>query len=388
MTKEVVLFSDIELGAGKKTDDFVADNLLCEVITEVKKSKNPIDLINNGDTFDFLKCPIIRDRWSFYLQHVTPQIALEKLDLIYSSHKLVFDAWKSFLEDKKNNIYFIFGNHDYELLFPSIQDKIKEILNSDNVYFRLSYSNEYVFAEHGQQHDVYFEFDKNKVFRGYKDTIELNIPAIFSGFSVYFMDSKEWHPFLERIENKKSLYKLDLSVKREMAGLVVKYFLYNMLFAIHKYIFRGYFKLYLKTIWVSLKNLFKLHFDVISVEELKNITRKINKKIIFFGHIHEKVIATENKKEVFILDTWRDSYNVSDDAWFLIPKNKRYAKVILNEKDAEIRLYDLIPKTGKLIFKKVLEDELKYIEKVKETYKTIGIKDYDIKEQIIKINLI
>ena len=65
MVKEILTFSDIELGSGTLTDDFVADNLLIYTIEKHSKTDNAIDLIFNGDTFDFLKTPIIRDKWTF-----------------------------------------------------------------------------------------------------------------------------------------------------------------------------------------------------------------------------------------------------------------------------------------------------------------------------------
>jgi UDP-2,3-diacylglucosamine pyrophosphatase LpxH len=384
MAKEILSFSDTELGSGTLTDDFVADNLLIYTIEKYSKTDNPIDIVFNGDTFDFLKTPIIRDKWTFYLEHITPMNALEKLESIYKAHTKVFECWKKFLKTDKNKIYFIFGNHDYELLFPAVQERLKEILESKNIFFDYSYSEKRIYFEHGNMQDTYFTFDKKNVFRPYKNTVELNIPTLFSGFSSFFMDSKEWHPFIERINDKTILFKFNKSIKSEMLFLLIKYFGYNLIFSVYTYIIRGYFLAYLSMIKKSFVNLFKGHYDV-DINDLYEGVKKIPQDIVFFGHVHEKIETNIANKNIFILDTWRDEYKISPDVWFLMPKNKRFAKIII-DKNYEIKLYDYVPLGGKLIFSKVIEDEIKYVKKIAENKDSISIKDYELKEKTIIFN--
>jgi len=388
MTKELYFFSDVELGGGTITDDFASDSLLSEVIKNIAKSKHPVDLVFNGDSFDFLKCPILRKRFTFYLEHITVNVALEKLTYIYESHKTVFEAWKHFLKDKKNKLFFNFGNHDYELLFPEVQDQIKYLLDSQNVFFQEFYNDNKVYAEHGHQNDVYFAYDAKKVFKEINGKKELNIPALFSGFSAYFMDTKEWHPFLERIEDRNNLFKLHKGIKVQMIYLLSRFYFYNLVFSLYKYIARGYLSSYFSIIFFSLKSLLMRSFDVQLKKIMKGL-RKVpkNVKLVFYGHVHEKIneYNLRTNKKVIILDTWREEYSFSDNLRFLVPKTKRYAKVEI-DKDIKVTLYDLSAKGGKLPFDKVVDDEAKYIKKVFDDRNTYSLKDYEIEETSFTIN--
>jgi len=388
MPKELYVFSDVELGGGTVTDDFASDGLLVDVIKKINDSKGEIDLIFNGDSFDFLKCPIVRKQFTFYLEHVTVNVALEKLGYIYKSHENIFNAWKEYLKDKKHKLFFLHGNHDYELLFPEVQEKIKSILESENVFFQEYYFENKVYVEHGHLRDTYFAYDPKIIFREYKGKKELNIPALFSGFSTFFMDSKEQNPFLERIEDRRNLFAIVPSFRAKMIYLVIKYYIHNLIFAIYNYIARGYLRTYFRIISVSAMNLFRKNYDV-NPKELFKAVKELPKtaKIIVFGHVHEKVneIQQSSNKRVIILDTWREEYSFSDNLKFLVPKTKRYAKIVIDD-PLKVTLFDLSAKGGKILFEKVLEDEHKYSKKVFDDRNNISIDNFEIDETNFTIN--
>ena len=98
--KEIIVLGDIEMGAGNLTDDFISDNALFELISELKERPHPVDLILNGDIFDFLKCPYFKQNQLVYTRHVTEDISLSKLNLIYKAHERVFYALKRFVRNK------------------------------------------------------------------------------------------------------------------------------------------------------------------------------------------------------------------------------------------------------------------------------------------------
>ena len=60
--REIIVIGDIEMGAGTLTDDFISDKYLVKLINSLTRKKHPVDFVLNGDTFDFLKCPLIEDR--------------------------------------------------------------------------------------------------------------------------------------------------------------------------------------------------------------------------------------------------------------------------------------------------------------------------------------
>ena len=90
LEKEIISLGDIEMGAGNLTDDFISDKALAELISELSKRPHLVDLIFNGDTFDFLKSPYFKTNQLTYPRHITAEISLNKLNLIYHAHNKVF----------------------------------------------------------------------------------------------------------------------------------------------------------------------------------------------------------------------------------------------------------------------------------------------------------
>ena len=123
--KQIIVLGDVELGAGNRTDDFIADRKLAQLIIRLSKKSHPIDLVFNGDTFDFLKCPYMLNPTK-YTRYVSAEIALKKLELVYNAHPAVFHAMKQFGSKKNKKVIFIRGNHDVEIAFTEVQDKLKE----------------------------------------------------------------------------------------------------------------------------------------------------------------------------------------------------------------------------------------------------------------------
>ncbi len=59
MERETIILGDIEMGGGTLTDDFISDKALSHLIRTLSQRAHRVDLVLNGDTFDFLKCPSI-----------------------------------------------------------------------------------------------------------------------------------------------------------------------------------------------------------------------------------------------------------------------------------------------------------------------------------------
>ena len=138
--REIVVIGDVEMGVGNLTDDFISDKTLAKLINSLTKKKLPVDLILNGDTIDFLKCPYTENGKKKFTRHITAEISREKLKLVYQAHKEVFTALEKFVQKKKNSLYFIIGNHDQDLFFKTIRNDIRKILKSKaNIFFKLQY---------------------------------------------------------------------------------------------------------------------------------------------------------------------------------------------------------------------------------------------------------
>ena len=130
MQKLTLLFSDTELGEGNATDDFVEDELFIDTLQKNFHygKEYPIDFIFNGDTFDFLKAPYK----GTHPRHVTETISLWKLTRIQKAHPTFFKALHECLKtNPKSRIIFIHGNHDFDLEFKGVQQKLKDYITQD-----------------------------------------------------------------------------------------------------------------------------------------------------------------------------------------------------------------------------------------------------------------
>jgi len=138
--KTVLVISDLHLGAGPFVDgrknfleDFYFDDELVEFLYYYSSgaySEREVELIINGDLFDFLAVPFIR---YFDDEYWSEKAALEKLKMMIDAHPSVFVAFSKFLSIKGKRIVYIIGNHDAEMLFKGLQ---KYLLNQFPEYCR------------------------------------------------------------------------------------------------------------------------------------------------------------------------------------------------------------------------------------------------------------
>src|SRR3989338_1192213 len=202
MDKEVFVFGDIEIGGGTLTDDFIMDRELSKLFLKFSAIKTPVDLVLNGDTFDFLKCPVMRQGTFDYPRYVSADISIEKLESMQRAHPAFFSSLTKFVHNKDHRLFFIIGNHDQDLFFTKVQRRIKKTLGAkkDNVFFVMHYHEHDVYVEHGQQYDFINKVNLKRVFLNYQGEKILNFPWIELALISKFMSLKEEHPFLERIK--------------------------------------------------------------------------------------------------------------------------------------------------------------------------------------------
>lgn len=178
--RRLIVFSDTEIGAGGRTDDlpeasFLTDRLLA--LDEGPDSDLPIDVVFNGDTLDFMKTPYE----GAYPRHITTDVALGKLTAIAAAHPRFFAGLRRFLHSARGRrrVFFVTGNHDYEMVFPAVQATLRSLLGGDEdrvLFPGFSLRLGDVHIEHGCQADRMFAFDTAKPFVDYKGEPILNLP--------------------------------------------------------------------------------------------------------------------------------------------------------------------------------------------------------------------
>ena len=147
-----IIISDLHLGGGAADpgDDHVyQDNQLCRFIEKIPEaSQGKVELFINGDFLEFAQVkpevfkPVSSKLWC------SQEESKEKLKVIIDGHKDIFDALNTF-QGRKNQVTIAAGNHDVDLYWPDVQNRLKEVIG-DGLKFEL-----------GQ--DAYFRYGRRLV---------------------------------------------------------------------------------------------------------------------------------------------------------------------------------------------------------------------------------
>jgi UDP-2,3-diacylglucosamine pyrophosphatase LpxH len=176
----LVVFSDVEMGPGGDTDDFPNTSWLAELFLAYNLdpwADVAVDLVFNGDTFDLLKTPVD----GRFTHLVDEAVALAKMDRVIAAHPAFFRGLTEFLGHRRapRRVFFVVGNHDYELLFPAVQDAIRGAIGapSDTVVFPgfdVNFGD--VHVEHGSQADPLFRIAPEEPLIPWNGGAVLNLP--------------------------------------------------------------------------------------------------------------------------------------------------------------------------------------------------------------------
>ncbi len=365
MLKEIVILGDIELGAGTLTDDFISDKALSTFILSLSYKNKAVDLILNGDTFDFLKCPYISHGKSSFPRHITEEVSLTKLKSIYNAHFEVFEALRTFLKNTLHHLYFTIGNHDHDLFFHAVQQQIKKILNNNTrVTFSLVYEKHGVYAEHGHQYDLFNKIDPHDLFLKHEGKKILKFPWVSLVVISRFLDLKEEHPFLERIKPFPRLFEHHKPVVKKLSWRGITHFFHSLFYYPVRYYYDPTYNVPWDILSEVANRIRTVNWDVDKVVHVfKKERRKFLKqnKIYVFGHVHEKFIELRKKRVIIHADTWRDEYFMDKRTKILTPKAKRYVHVTV---DGQMLHWDLVTyPIARSVFHydDVIKDEKKFI---------------------------
>lgn len=173
----LVVFSDVEMGAGGQTDDFPQSDYLGRLIETYNRGPYadvPLHLVFNGDTFDLLKTSY----HGAYPTRITADVAVAKMTRVAGAHVAFFEHLRRFLRHDRapREVSFVVGNHDLELFFPEVQELVRTLCGG-----RASFPGERLRVgemqiEHGYQADSMFTLDANEPFIEFNGERLLNLP--------------------------------------------------------------------------------------------------------------------------------------------------------------------------------------------------------------------
>jgi UDP-2,3-diacylglucosamine pyrophosphatase LpxH len=192
------IISDCHLSAGRffegrlnVHEDFNFDDEMCDLFeyfstgTYGEGPDGPVDveLFINGDFLDFLNVPYKGE----FEDAITEELSLFKLEAILQGHPKVMAALRKFASQPNKTITYMIGNHDADLFFPKVQEriirewdpegqfpseKVTIIADRDRVRFEGG-----VEVHHGNQHEAVHVLNfEQPILDSYLDKPVLNIP--------------------------------------------------------------------------------------------------------------------------------------------------------------------------------------------------------------------
>lgn len=167
------VLSDLHLGAGPQVrphlEEFAIEKHLVHFLQQIRqesdRDQREIELIINGDLFEFLQIPAVDsyDSATIYPNKLyldsSEAASLKRLNLIVADHPEVFDALSDFIriEAPQRRITIIKGNHDVNLYWSGVKARLREVLGASGARSSLLLfaeefvSREKIYVEHGHQ---------------------------------------------------------------------------------------------------------------------------------------------------------------------------------------------------------------------------------------------
>ncbi len=176
-----------------KTREFFFDDAFTTFLKHIeeKAKGESIELVLNGDIFDFDSVMSIPEQPTFYVNWLEKRRGLSpkaeksryKIQVILKDHIEFVQSLRAFIM-RGHRAVFVIGNHDLELHYPDVQQEILHNLNlPDNKKSEVRFvewfyiSNQDTLIEHGNQYDPYCmcEDPVNPFMRGY-NYVTLKLP--------------------------------------------------------------------------------------------------------------------------------------------------------------------------------------------------------------------
>jgi len=330
----LVVISDIEMGAGGMSDDFPDSHFLGRLIQSYNRPPHdnlPVHLVFNGDTFDLLKTPYR----GVYPRHITGDVALGKMSSVATAHPGFFDGVRCFLEHSgsERRVSVVVGNHDAELVFPSVQQMIRRLCGwNDGMGFSgFNLQVGKVFIEHGHQYDAAFATDVEKPFLIHHGERILNISWGASAVLDTVMYLQRVFPFHDRLNPRALMFHLLPDLQTLVMDIMWKYWS------------RDYWKSYF-----------------LSDDPTKRLTRTMIKDLIcrlwhrdsdvrmeclardrvracddimlrVLGHQHRQEVWICGDRKLMVSGAFRNEYMILDDGCALRPIPKTYIECYMKD---------------------------------------------------------
>jgi len=335
MKERLIILSDIEMGKNDITDDFSDDAVFEQLLRTLvpESDERALRLILNGDIFDFLKM----DYQGSYPRYITEEISLWKLEKVLESHPLIFKALRDFLAQPNASVHFVIGNHDFDLVWPALQARLRHVLAAPSrVFFSFAYEQGQLRAEHGNSLDYFFIFDQKRPIVEYKGQQILHLPLGSYVVFDYLAPFKRRYPREEQMYPREQVLNNHHAYRRELQKMI-RHFLWkglivNPLLHLGDPTYKVPYGLLWEHFWRYGLNVFddRRFFR----EGIKHMVKNFpGVKLFVFGHFHDLVDTVYRDVRFLVTDTWRDEFFFESGG--MQKKDRSYAEVIMRGDEVE-----------------------------------------------------
>lgn len=343
--KTIIVISDIHLGAGaivkgkrNYLEDFHYDAELVDFLDYYSNGEykdREVELIINGDFFDHLAVPFVP---YFDDEYWSEPAALAKLEVILKAHREVMVALADFVASKKKSLVYIIGNHDAEMILPSLQKRFFECFEEkdrEKVRIITDNSNEYkpidgVAVKHGHEYEIAHQYDP-----------EISVFEDKRGVSHFIPPWGSY--YVIRVINKFKEERGHINAVRPIKKFLINGMIYDTLFTM-RFIFQTcYYFIMVRFNFLFRQNksvrgavayaMKELHlfqdYEELTQEMLK---KRDDLKALIVGHTHEPIFRSNADGKIFInTGTWTNMYHL-DFARGNESKLLTYAQIDVREK--------------------------------------------------------
>ena len=336
----IVCFSDIEMGAGGLLDDFPHSDWFDALLATYDGVDVPVDLVLNGDTFDFLKTSV-EGAWP---RHVTAEVALAKVDRVARAHPTFFSGLRRFLSFPNRTVAFTVGNHDPELLFPEVQQALTALVDAPLGFPGFAIDIGDAHFEHGSQVDEMFRMHPTDHFAEHQGRRVLRLPW----GSVGILDvAMPLHPLVFDLDRVKP-HRRVLELLPDLRSLLVHAYWRYWTGEYARSLYAGIDPL--RTVsWTMLKEVsYRLITADPDVESAAHLIRLLDGdagyRLVVVGHVHEAALVSRADRRLITTGCMRNEYVIDGEGAVVGALPKVWAQVW--QRDGRTRASGLLESYG------------------------------------------
>jgi len=310
--------SDFHLGAGHRNrdgtlnilEDFFHDREFIEFLQHFGSKDYEdfeIELILNGDFFNLLQI----DFDEIDADILSELTILRRMRRILDGHRATMNALKFFQSLPGRSVAYVMGNHDPGILFPSVQDLVRESTGEKTRFFIESYAFDGIYVEHGNQYEAANRFERDHYFL----TKNIPEPLLNQPWGTVFLVH-----VVNKIKRRKPHFDKVLPFSDYLKWLLVYDFRFGLsvIFDIVRFFFRSNFKGDLRRN-NSLKRSFSILKEAPVFPDLDQAAARIlavrdDIHTVIFGHNHRPTFRQFSPgKEYLNTGTWNSMTHLEID---------------------------------------------------------------------------